>query len=62
MNAVELEMELMDPIDYWLMQRSGWHVSGDMANDMHLPNYSAFCYELEDAAKFMLDVFGVNYN
>jgi len=62
MNAVEIEMELMDPTDFWAIHRVGWHSAGDMASYCHLPSYSEFCYELEDAAAYMLNVFGVSPN
>jgi hypothetical protein len=62
MNAVMEEIEMMDPVDFWAIHRNGWHTAGDTASYCHLPNYSQFCYELEEAATYVLDQFGVNYN
>jgi hypothetical protein len=62
MNAVEFETELMDPATYWKIHYQGWHVSGDMCRDMYLPAHSEFYRELEEAAAYMLNVFGVYPN
>ncbi len=59
MNAVEIESELMDPGTYWSMHRGGWHVSADMAAQAHYPAISDFYRELEDAADYICDLFGL---
>lgn len=58
MNAVEIEMELMDPRMYWRMHQSGWHTCADMAAEAHSPAMSAFFRELEDAANTVLFALG----
>lgn len=63
MNAVEVEIELMDPIDYWQIHLKGWHTSGDMADHCHYPNLANFYHDLEEDAKwFLLQTFGVSSN
>lgn len=63
MNALETEIECMDPADFWRMHASGWHHSGDVAEYCHLPNLANFYYDLEgDAEWFLVNVLGVSPN
>jgi hypothetical protein len=63
LNALEIEMECMDPVDYWYMHKSGWHQAGDMAGFCHYPNLANFYYDLGEDVAWLLDqVFGVNPN
>lgn len=62
MNAVQFEMEMMDPTDYWALHREGWHLSATLAEGMHLPALQEFYKELEDAATDVLGHFGVCLN
>lgn len=63
LNALEIEMEMMDPVDYWSMHRRGWHTAGDMAGYCHYPNLAGFYYDLEQDAEWLLDqVFGASLN
>jgi hypothetical protein len=63
MNAVEIENELMDPVDYWQMHRNGWHTAGDVAGYCHYPNLANFYYDLEKDAEWLLSqAFGVSVN
>jgi hypothetical protein len=58
MNAVEIEMELMDPRTYWQMHKSGWHSFADTAAEAHSPAISNFFHELEEAADVILFALG----
>lgn len=60
MNALEVEMELMDPADYWQMHRGVWHHAGDLADNRHYPQLANFYYDLEEDASWLLSQFGVN--
>lgn len=60
MNALEVEMELMDPADYWRIHRQGWRQQGDVAGYCHYPNLANFYYDLEEDADWLLSQFGVN--
>jgi hypothetical protein len=63
MNALEVEMELMDPVDYWQIHRSGWHHAGDVAGFCHYPNLANFYYDLEEDAEWVfINVLGVSLN
>lgn len=63
MNAVELENELMDPVDYWQIHRQSWHQAGDVAGYCHYPNLANFYYDLEEDAEWVLtQVLGVSLN
>lgn len=62
MNAMAIETECMDPADYWRIHHQAWHVSGDMMHTCHLPAHSQFYHELEQAAEYVLDQFGVSLN
>lgn len=62
MNALEAEIECMDPIDYWLMHRAGWHDAADRLEVAHYPALSSFLHELEDAADYVLNTFGISLN
>jgi hypothetical protein len=63
MNAVEIENELMDPVDYWQIHRESWHKAGDVAGFCHYPNLANFYYDLEEDAKWVLtDVLGISLN
>lgn len=63
MNALEIEMELMDPVDYWQIHRSSWHNSGDVADVRHYPNLASFYYDLEQDAEWVItQVLGARLN
>lgn len=63
MNALEAEMELMDPADYWRIHARSWHQAGDVAGFCHYPNLANFYYDLEAEAEWVLtDVLGVSLN
>jgi len=62
MNAVMEEIELMDPVTYWTIHKQGWHDAASRFEVQHYPALSGFCLELEEAADYMLDVFGISLN
>lgn len=63
MNALEAEIECMDPVDYWRMHRAGWHDTADRLETAHYPALSDFYHDVEDAAGwFLTDVLGVSLN
>lgn len=60
MNAVMIEQECMDPVDYWTMHKQGWHTAGDAAGYCHYPKLANFYYDLEEDAQWLLSqIFGV---
>lgn len=61
MNAVQIENELMDPGTYWFMHCYEWRAAADVAADNHYPATSDFYRELEDAAGYIIDLFGLNH-
>lgn len=63
MTGLDIELELMDPADYWRIHKDSWHHAGDVAGFCHYPNLANFYYDLEeDAAWFMANILGVSPN
>jgi hypothetical protein len=63
MNALELEIETMDPVDYWQLHRWSWHEAGDVAQTCHMPNLARFYHDLEEDAEWVLSqILGISLN
>lgn len=61
MNAVMMESELMDPGTYWAMHHNEWRAAADIAEQAHYPATGDFYRELEDAADFLCNLFGLRH-